>query len=230
MTRPPDDGPHRGVVSASAGELGAAVCEIRSERGISQSALARRAVIHRNAIRSIERGLGRNPSLLAVSRLAFGMGISVSVLTAAWVWPGGSEVALARLEGQSTLDTSDRVLPGGAGLPDGTGIGGLARAVYELRRARRLTPQTAAVLAQLRLDDLMRLEKGQVLRPGLLTLTRVAKALGERGHPDVGATDECLGLLAVVFAGELTVDTAMCRWREKHENQRIGASVGRPLP
>jgi transcriptional regulator with XRE-family HTH domain len=59
--------------------FGHAVRELRLERGLSQEALAERAGLHRTYVGGIEQGR-RNPALLAVERLARGLGVSMADL------------------------------------------------------------------------------------------------------------------------------------------------------
>lgn len=60
--------------------FGKAVREFRSERGISQEALAHRAGLDRTYLSGIERG-ERNPSLLNLYRIADALGVTLAELT-----------------------------------------------------------------------------------------------------------------------------------------------------
>lgn len=60
---------------------GAAIRELRAERGISQEALAHAADLDRTYVSGIERGL-RNPSLTNLLKLADALGVKVSELAA----------------------------------------------------------------------------------------------------------------------------------------------------
>jgi transcriptional regulator with XRE-family HTH domain len=69
--------------------LGLRIRQLRRERNISQEELAHRCALHRTYLSDLERG-SRNISFLALSALAWGLGLSVSELTRG-VETGGPE-------------------------------------------------------------------------------------------------------------------------------------------
>lgn len=69
------------VRSISRAALGAAVRELRTERGLSQEAVADLAALHVTYLSGIERGL-RNPSLEKLNALAGALGVSMLELMA----------------------------------------------------------------------------------------------------------------------------------------------------
>jgi transcriptional regulator with XRE-family HTH domain len=62
--------------------LGAAVRELREERGLSQEALGHAAGLHRNWIGGIERG-ERNPTFTSIVKVAAALDVSAAQLVAA---------------------------------------------------------------------------------------------------------------------------------------------------
>lgn len=62
--------------------LGAAVRELREERGLSQEALGHAAGVHRNWIGGIERG-ERNPTFTSIIKVAAALHVSAAELVAA---------------------------------------------------------------------------------------------------------------------------------------------------
>jgi transcriptional regulator with XRE-family HTH domain len=62
--------------------LGAAVRELRVERGLSQEALGHAAGVHRNWIGGIERG-ERNPTFTSIVKVAAALNVSAAELVAA---------------------------------------------------------------------------------------------------------------------------------------------------
>lgn len=63
--------------------LGETIRTLRTQRVISQEALAVRSGLHRTHISLLERGL-RNPSFTVVMRLAAGLGMTAADLVAAY--------------------------------------------------------------------------------------------------------------------------------------------------
>lgn len=61
--------------------LGRAIKAVRKAQGMTQEALAAEAKLHPTYISDVERGV-RNPSWDVVARLAEGMGVPVSTITA----------------------------------------------------------------------------------------------------------------------------------------------------
>lgn len=59
--------------------FGAAVRQLRTERGWSQEELAHRSGLHRNYVGGVERG-ELNPSLASLHKLARAFGVNASVL------------------------------------------------------------------------------------------------------------------------------------------------------
>jgi transcriptional regulator with XRE-family HTH domain len=83
---PPAAAPDPARVSTAGGpggplawRFGAAIAQKRRVLGISQEELAHRADVHRTYLAGVERGR-RNPSLLAITGIAAGLGITVSEL------------------------------------------------------------------------------------------------------------------------------------------------------
>ena len=58
-------------------KFGLNVCHLRLKKGLSQSALARRAGLSANYVGTLERGI-QNPSLKTLARLAKGLGCPMS--------------------------------------------------------------------------------------------------------------------------------------------------------
>lgn len=61
--------------------LGAAIRALRLEQGVSQEELAHRSAIERSYMSSIERGV-QNPGVMALLRIARGLGVSLERLAA----------------------------------------------------------------------------------------------------------------------------------------------------
>lgn len=62
--------------------LGAAVRQLREERGLSQEALGHAAGVHRNWIGGIERG-ERNPTFTSIVKVAAALNVTAAELVAA---------------------------------------------------------------------------------------------------------------------------------------------------
>lgn len=58
-------------------QFGSLIAEHRKQRGISQEELAHRSFLDRTYISGVERGV-RNPSLIALGKLADGLGLPLS--------------------------------------------------------------------------------------------------------------------------------------------------------
>ncbi len=63
-----------------ASPIGRAVQRLRTARGLTQDALARKARVSRIYVASLERGVRRNPSVAVVRRLARALGVPVMEL------------------------------------------------------------------------------------------------------------------------------------------------------
>jgi CheY-like chemotaxis protein/DNA-binding XRE family transcriptional regulator len=86
-------------------QFGKAIRLRRGHLGITQEELAERAGLHRSYIADVERGV-RNPSLVAIAKLAGGLGVSVATLLAlAERLPGApaDQPALAAAEGPAEI-------------------------------------------------------------------------------------------------------------------------------
>jgi transcriptional regulator with XRE-family HTH domain len=180
--------------------LGQAVRRAREVAGMSQTLLALQSSVSRTQLSIVERGAGRNPSLLALSRLACASGISIETFAFAFV-TGSS--ALVPIRGSDFADS----VAGAQRPPEGDAhaMGTVLRA---LRSDHGLNVTQLADQARMGLKHIMDLEQGRINSPGLSTLYRVANAVG--GHDDAReVVGRRVALLARVYAGELRTAVAI---------------------
>lgn len=196
--------------------LGATVRALRQRRGLSQEAVARAGRLHEDSVGTIERGAGKNPSLVRVTRLAGGLGVSVSVLTAGFVWPPASVVPLAHAEVDGTLDPP-RSAPARLTPLDPSRTVAMGAVLAALREGRRRSLSEVARDAGTGRRYLAALERGRVGNPGVATLIRIARALRDDDQEAHAPLDARLALIACVFAAEVSTSTAIRLATRSHE-------------
>jgi transcriptional regulator with XRE-family HTH domain len=199
--------------------LGATVRALRQRRGLSQHALAAAGRLHEDGVGTIERGAGKNPSLVRVTRLAGGLGVSVSVLTAGFVWPPASVVPLAHAEMDGTLD-APRSAPARLMSLDLARAVAMGTVLTALREGRRRSLGEVARDAGTGRRYLAALEQGRVGNPGVATLIRIARALRDDDQEAHAPLDARLALIACVFAAELSTGAAIRLAMRSHK--RLG--------
>lgn len=188
--------------------LGATVRALRERRELSQATLASFGRMHEDSVGAIERGEGKNPSVARVCRLARGLGVSASVLTAGFVWPYGSNVPLAHAETDGTLHTP-RTTDAQRLAPDATRAIAMGMVLAALRASSRRPLPAIARAAGTSPRYAASLERGAVSNPGLATLVRLAAALRSDGTEGHAVLDARVALMVCVFAAELTAAAAI---------------------
>ncbi len=164
--------------------LGATVTRLREESSLTRQALAARARLNKETVARLERGQSDNPSLHTIARVATALGVSVIVLTDAFVLPLGPASSGSQALADVTPSPVSQRSPGGD-------LGLVLRAHRTDAGLSVAELETRAGTSRM---QLARLEEGRP-RPGLAILARIAAALDGNAE-DLAAGAATLGGLA----------------------------------
>jgi transcriptional regulator with XRE-family HTH domain len=190
------------VILASAPmRLGATVTQLRGRSGLTRQALASRSWLSKETVARLERGRSDNPSLHAIAGVATALGVSVLVLTDAFVLPLGAPLPRSKVLTCGTPSPVSR-------RSRGADLGLVLRAYRTDAGLSVAELETRAGTTRM---QLARLEAGRP-RPGLAILARIAAAL-DGSAEDLAAGAATLGVLAQVYAGEIKARDAIVQRR-----------------
>jgi transcriptional regulator with XRE-family HTH domain len=169
--------------------LAAMLRRLRADRDFTQEQLATRLAWAVEYVTDLENARGPKPSLLTISLLAYGCEVSVSLFVASFALPIGEPLPWPR-EHRPLSDPPHVRLAG----PRAFGA--------TLREERYRLNWTQAYLAEragLRHQETSKLERGSVVAPALLTVTRLARALADTTPRRIAHATQ----LARSYAGEI---------------------------
>lgn len=198
-------------------QLGELLQTVRRRRGLSQHAVAGRALLSRNTVAQLESACGFGPTLPTVSRLAYALEISVAVLTTAYVSVDGCRGALALLDDDGSSLTPAPKRPGAARVPATMGAVGMGALLAALRCDAQQERVVVVRLSGTDVEFVRELEDGQRRRPGLSAVARVASAIADPRANNPARAQLYLALLARVYAEENTVDDALAIARDQEQ-------------
>ena len=168
--------------------LGATIRALRAHAGLSQEALGKRAEIVLMHVGALERGEVPNAGLEPLSRVAYGLGVSLGVLAESYAAPPEN--------GALRVDATKWPPPSRRPTGDATALG---KAIRLIRQGRRLSQERLALEGGLHRNHLQSIEAGEKRNPSLASIARIARGL--QGDAEEGP----LPLLTRIFNGEATL-------------------------
>ncbi len=184
--------------------------DARRRKDLSQGALAATLGVARDTVSCLERGNRTNPRLRLLADLAAALDVSVASFVEAYLGPAATP--------RDPVDAGATGAPTNVhelGLLRTTGPRGMGVALRTFRVDLGAGVEGTAQRARTQRRHLERFEDGSVPSPGLLSVTRLAHAIGVH-DPAVPRTGLRVRLLVQVYAGEIDAFAAI----HAHRNDR----------